>query len=245
MLKIGGQEMKTIFRLTLKAAARDPFLLFWSIILPIGGTIGLGKLIKSPEYPLHILIGMVATSILFYSFMTTSYTILAQRRRGVYNLLRVTPMSLWKYICSTSGAWALTSILCGIIVLMSGIVVFHINVKAISIFTTIPIVLIATIGYVFFSFFIAGLSRTEGNLSIITNIFSIPLLFCSNAFYSLDGAPKWIQSISRFNPFQWFINGLSSSLSLDLWGYFINILLLLIACAVALVLALRTFKYSD
>jgi len=34
--------MKTIFKLTMKFAYRDPFMLFWSILLPIGGLIGLG-----------------------------------------------------------------------------------------------------------------------------------------------------------------------------------------------------------
>lgn len=90
--------MDTIFKLTLKSAGRDPFLFFWSILLPLGGSIGLGMLIKTPEYAQHILTGMMAVSILFYSFMTTAYSILTQRRRGVYNLLRITPMPLWKYI---------------------------------------------------------------------------------------------------------------------------------------------------
>ncbi len=57
--------MKTIFKLTLKSAGRDPFLFFWSILLPVGGAIGLGMLIKSSEYPQHILTGMMAVSILF------------------------------------------------------------------------------------------------------------------------------------------------------------------------------------
>lgn len=144
--------MNTIFRLTLKSATRDPFLLFWSIVLPIGGTIGLGMFIKSPDYPERILTGMMAVSILFYSFMTTSFAVLTQRRRGVYNLLRVTPMSLWKYICSISGAWTLTSLVCAILVLISGIFVFELNIAVRSIVALIPVIIIATISYVFLSF---------------------------------------------------------------------------------------------
>lgn len=237
--------MNTIFALTLKSATRDPFLLFWSILLPVGGTIGLGMLIKSPEYPLHILTGMMAVSILFYSFMTTAYSILSQRRRGVYNLLRVTPMSLWQYVCSISGAWALTALGCGILVLASGVIVLHLDISILSVVVMLPVIIIATIGYVFLSFFVAGLSRTEGNVSMITNILSLPLLFCSNAFYALDRAPGWIQVLSRFNPFQWFINGLRSSLSLGWQEYFISICLLTGAAIAALLLALKTFKYTD
>ncbi len=237
--------MKTIFRLTLKAATRDPFLLLWSILLPIGGTIGLGMFIKAPEYPRHILTGMMAVSILFYAFMTTAFAILAQRRRGVYNLLRVTPMPLLKYVWSISSAWMLISFLCALFTLSTGVLVFKLNVSLRSFIALLPMIIIATLGYVFLSFFIASLSRTESNVSIITNIITMPLLFGSSAFYSLNSAPEFIQTINRFNPFQWFINGLRSSLDSAWESYFISLGLVSLLAIAALILALKTFKYTD
>lgn len=237
--------MKTIFSLTFKSASRDPFLLLWSIILPIGGALGLGVLIKSPEYPERILTGMMAVSILFYSFMTTSYTILTQRQRGVYNLLRVTPMPLWQYICSISGAWTLISSLCATLVLLSGVFVLKLNISVQSLLVLIPVIIISTLGYVFFSFFIASLSRTENNISILTNIITMPLLLSSSAFYSLNNAPEWLQTINRLNPFQWFINGLRSALDLAWGSYFTNMGLVLLVTVIGLMLALKTFRYTD
>lgn len=237
--------MKTIFNLTFKSAGRDPFLLFWSILLPIGGTIGLGKLIQSPDYPAHILTGMIAVSILFYAFMTTSFAILIQRRRGVYNLLRITPMPLWKYICSISGAWTLISIVCAMLVLFSGIFVLKIHISFHSFFALIPIIVIATVGYVFFSFFIASLSRTENNVSILSNIITMPLLISSSAFYSLNDAPGFLQIMSKFNPFQWFVSGLRDAIDLSWLSYFTNLGLLFLLALLTLLLALRTFRFSD
>lgn len=237
--------MKTIFRLTLKSATRDPFLLLWSVLLPIGGTIGLGIFIKSPEYPLRILTGMMAVSIFFYAFMTTSFAVLTQRRRGVYHLLRVTPMSLWKYIGSISGAWTLISFLCAMLVLVSGILVLKIDVSVTTFLFMVPVIIIATLGYVFFSFFIASLSRTENNVSIITNMITMPLLFSSSAFYSLNNAPKFIQTIHKFNPFQWFLNGLRSSITFAWQDYLTSFGLLSIVAVFAFLLALKTFRYAD
>lgn len=237
--------MRTIFKLTLKSASRDPFLFFWSILLPVGGAIGLGLLFNSTEYPRYILTGMMAVSILFYSFMTTSYSILTQRRRGVYHLLRITPMPLWKYISSISGAWTLTSLLCGMIVLLSGGILFQIEHLMLAILLMIPLIFLAALGYVFLSFFVASLVSTEGNLSMLTSMGILPFLFCSKAFYSLNNAPEWIQTLSRFNPFQWFIDGLRSSLALDWSNYFISAGLLLITGIVAFVLAVRTFRFAQ
>lgn len=238
-------KMKTIFSLTFKSASRDPFLLLWSLLLPIGGSIGLGVFIRSPEYPQHILTGMMAASILFYAFMTTSFAILTQRRRGVYNLLRVTPMSLWKYVCSISGAWTLISLICAILILLSGIIVLKLNISIPAFLALIPILILAALSYVFFSFFIASLSRTENNISILTNIITMPLLFSSSAFYSLKSAPEFIQIISRFNPFQWFLNGLRSAFDLNWASYLTNMGLLLLMVIAALIAALKTFRYAD
>ena len=87
--------MKSIISITMKSALRDPFLILWSVVLPIGGSIILGYLIDIQGYPVYIMTGMTATGIFFYSLITTSYAIMAHRRRGVYKLLRVTPMKLW------------------------------------------------------------------------------------------------------------------------------------------------------
>ena len=237
--------MKTIFGLTIKSATRDLFLLLWSLIIPIGGSIALGILIKSPEYPQRIVIGMMAMSILFYTFITAAYTIMGQRRRGVYSLLRVTPMPLWKYVISVSSAWTLIAASCGMLLIIVCIPIFKLRISISSIITTIPVILIAAVGFVFCSFFVSSLVRTESHMSMVTNLISMPMLFCSDAFYSLESAPAFLRTISRFNPFQWFINGLRNALDLNFKGYIINIGLLLVLFIVGLLLALRAFKYTD
>jgi ABC-2 type transport system permease protein len=237
--------MKAIFKLTFKAGSRDPFLLFWSIILPVGGVIGLGIFIKSPDYSKQILTGMIAVSILFYLFMTTSFTILAQRRRGVYNLLRITPMPLWKYVCSISGAWTLISFLCAMLVLLSGIFILKIEITVRTFLALLPLNIMANVGYIFFSFFIASISRTENHISILTNIVAMPLLFTSSAFYSLKNTPQILQLINRFNPFEWFIDGLRNAFNLAWVNYMADLGLVSLVAFASLLLALKTFQYSD
>lgn len=237
--------MKTIFALTLKAAARDPYLLFWSILLPVGGTIGLGLLIGRPEYPLHIMTGMMAVSMLFYAFSTTSFAILGQRRRGVYNLLRVTPMPLWQYICGVSGAWTLVSLVCGLLVLGTGTIAFQLNIRLLSLLMLLPSGLLAALGYVLLSFFASSFCRTEAHASMVTNVAVMPLFFISDGFYALAKAPAWLQTASRFNPFQWFLNGLRSALALDPGPWLASLGLLVLLLAAALALAVRTFRFSD
>lgn len=237
--------MKKIFGFTVKSALRDPYLLFWSILLPVGGCVALGMFIKIPQYSSRILTGMMAVSVLFFALVTVAFYSLGQRRRGVYNLLKVTPTPLWSYICAVSGAWMMVAVLCSLLVLAAGALVFGIGLSAVSVLMLLPILLAASISYVFLSFFVSSLSKNEGHVNMISNLFTLPMMFCSDAFYSLENAPGALRVISRINPFQWFINGLRASFAADSIGWLINLALLLALLAVALLLAVRTFRFSD
>lgn len=237
--------MNTVFGLSLKAAAREPFLLFWSIIMPIGGTIGLGLLVNRPVYSIQITTGMMAMGILFYAFTTTVFSVLAQRKRGVYKLLRVTPMPLWRYILSVSSAWIMISLLCGMLVLSVGAIVFGFSLSPLAVIMIGIVCILGASGYVFFSFFISGLCKSESQASITTNLITLPFLLCSSAFYSLDGAPQWVQILSYFNPFQWFVSGLRSGWSLAASGWLTSVGVLLVLLIVSLFLAVKSLGFNE
>lgn len=237
--------MNTVFSLSLRSAAREPFLLFWSIIMPVAGTIGLGLLIHQPGYTLQITTGMMAMGILFYAFTTTVFSVLAQRKRGVYQLLRVTPLPLWRYILSVSGAWILVSLLCAGLVLTVGSIVFDFRPSVLSVIMMGMVCVLGAGGYVFFSFFISGLCKSEAQASIATNLITLPFLLCSSAFYSLDEAPKWVQRLSAFNLFQWFVDGLRTGFLMDTTGWLACIGVLLLILVVTLFLAVRSFGFND
>lgn len=237
--------MNTVFSLSLRSAAREPFLLFWSIIMPIAGMIGLGMLIHQPGYNLQITTGMMAMGILFYAFTTTVFSVLAQRKRGVYKLLRVTPMPLWRYILSVSSAWTLISLLCAGLVLAVGSMVFDFSPSVLALMMMGMVCMLGAGGYVFLSFFISGLCKTEAQASIATNLITLPFLLCSSAFYSLDGAPTWVQLLSLVNPFQWLLSGLRTGFLMDVTGWFASMAGLLLILIITLFLAVRSFEFSE
>jgi len=237
--------MNTIVKLTFKSATRDPFLILWSLLVPITGAIGLGLFVKAPQYPLRILTGMVATSVLFYTLTTTSFAVLGQRRRGVYRLLKVTPMPLWAYVCSVATAWVLIALCSAGLVLVCGMGALGVGLAPLGLAAMVPAVLLAALGGVFFSFVVASVGRTENSVSILNNFITLPLLFASDAFYSLQGAPRFVQIISRVNPLQWFVSALRAAAAQSWGSYAANLGLVALTAAAALLLAVKTFRYSE
>ncbi|MGE7997553.1 ABC transporter permease [Lysinibacillus sp. NPDC093190] len=235
--------MKAIFVLNLKSSIKDMYLLFWSILMPFAAIIALK--IFLPSYAENYVEGIIAVSVFFYSFMTTAFIALSQRKRGVYNLLHATPLPLWKYIVSISSAWSIVAIILSYIVLLFSIVINQLNFSFNILLYMTPIILIASLSFVFFSFFISSLVKNEGHLSMTANVLMIPLLLCSNAFFTMEKAPNLIQYISLVNPFEWFLNGIKAAFlnNFSTWG---ESLLLLLGClALTLIISLKTFKYSD
>lgn len=235
--------MKVIFVLNLKSSIKDMYLLFWSILMPFAAIIALR--IFLPSYSGNYVEGIIAVSVFFYSFMTTAFIALSQRKRGVYNLLHATPLPLWKYIVSISSAWAIVAIILSYIVLLFSIVINQLKFSLNILLYMTPIILIASFSFVFLSFFISSLVKNEGHLSMTANVLMIPLILCSNAFFTMEKAPNLIQYISLVNPFEWFLNGIKAAFlnNFSIWG---ESLLLLLGClALTLIISLKTFKYSD
>ncbi|MDO4721078.1 MAG: ABC transporter permease [Peptostreptococcaceae bacterium] len=237
--------MKTLFLLTIKSAARDFYLLLWSLAVPVGTSLLLGTLIKDPEYMKRISVGMTAVSIVFYAFSVTAYTIMAQRKRGVYSLLRVTSMGLWEYVCSVSSAWVLISVVCGIVVLSVCKAAFGFPLSLLFVAALPPVLAAAAAGYICCSFYISGKVRDEAQMSMVTNLILFPLLFCSDAFYSLEKAPSIFRMLSFINPLQWFLNGIHAALDQNAGRYLVYFGLLLVFLLGALGLSLRSFHSKD
>ena len=197
------------------------------------------------SYTIHILTAMTCVSVLAYSFMTTSFNVLSQRRRGVYNLLKVTPLPLYKYIISLSSAWVIISIISSLFVFFVCALFFKIEFSFISILLFLPVIIIASLLYIFISFFVSSLVKNNETASILYNIILMASMFLSDGYYSLYNAPNIVKLLSKLNIFQYFLNAFRGAFYFDFKAYFIGIAVLLVCLIVALILAVNTFRYAD
>lgn len=234
--------MKTVFLLTLKSATKDIYMLFWSILLPIIALV-LTRIFL-PDYSAYVMPAIVAISVFFYSFISTAFVSLADRRRGVYHLLYATPMPLYKYILGVASAWAFISLCLGYMILIIGMIINKFPLSFINIIKFFPIIFIGSLSYIFLSFIFSSLVKNEGHLSMSTNLAMLPMFFLGSSFYSLDNAPHFVQYLSFINPFEWFVIGIRASIHSGIAASFYSVGMLSIFLILFLILSLRTFKYE-
>ncbi|KMK77527.1 ABC transporter permease [Alkalihalobacillus pseudalcaliphilus] len=204
--------MNLTFQITLKSSFRDVYLLFYSIILPVALYAGLGFYFPNAAYQAQLLAGVIGVSILFWSMVTNGFTIFQQRMQGVFKLLNITPFKTSSFIISTISAWVCISLIISIFLIISGVILFDIHLDFISLLFIMIFVILGTLMFSLIGFIIALISNDVNQVSMFSNLISLPFIFLSEAFYSMSNAPKWIQILSEINPFGYLIEGIHLSI---------------------------------
>lgn len=112
------------------------------------------------------------------------------------------------------------------------------------------IALLFGLGLAGLNVFIALRTRNTESTFLIANFLTLPLLFTSSAQLPLQLLPSWLQTIARFNPVTYAIdgmrillNGSQSITGLDPQSEMIRALLILsVIAAITLTLAVRSFR---
>lgn len=203
--------MFTLFRTLLTGQFRDVHTLFWTIMFPIALLIGLGLYFDEPGYAERLLAGVLAMNLLFGPGMVTPFQVMSLRSRGVFKLLRATPMPTPVFIAASACARTALSLAVSAGLIAAGAIIFGVKLTIAGLVLMLPLLLIGSLCFTAVGFVIGNLARNESDTSIISNLICLPMLFASEAFYSLEHAPRWIQTISKLHPFSYLVDGLSAA----------------------------------
>jgi ABC-2 type transport system permease protein len=211
-----------ILRTMLAGIFRDIHTLIWTIVFPVAMLIGLGLYMDDPAFSERITTGVLTTNVLFGAAMVTAFQVMAQRNRGVYKLLRVTPFSTAKFIAAMTGARTVLTLMVSACIVIMAVLFLGVKIHSEGLLLMLVILLIGTVCFTAVGFLAANLARDESNVNMISNLISFPMLFTSEAFYSLKNSPEWVQTIGQLLPFHYFVKAMSAALnpagaSADVW----------------------------
>lgn len=201
--------MFTIFKTMLLGIARDAHTLFWTILFPVAMLCGLGLYFDGSGYAERLLAGVLAMNVLFGATMVTAFNVMAQRNRGVYKLLRATPFSTAAFIAAMTGARTVLALVVSVCIIVTAALLFGVSLSLAGLAGILLALFLGSICFTAIGFFAANLSRDESNVNMISNLISFPMLFASEAFYSLQNAPVWVKTAAQVQPFHYFVKALN------------------------------------
>ena len=143
--------------------------------------------------------GVMAMNMMFSALWGVGFVVVRYRKNGTLKRLKATPLTAFEYLTAQmiSRIFLLMFTLC--VVWFGSNLIFHFQIHGSYLL-------------VFFLFFLGGLNlcgmglvlaargTSEEFASGVLNIISWPMMFLSEVWFSLDGAPKWVRTSAEIFP---------------------------------------------
>jgi len=234
----------TVFRMMLVTSLKDKITLFYALVFPILLMAGLGYYFDSPEYRERLLVGVIALSTLFWSVQGVAFQVYQQRNKGVYKLLKLTPFPTVSFVLALTLSRTLLGLCINAIILLIGAPMFGIALTFSGVIQLLAMLLSGMLCFTCLGFLVVNFARHEGQINMLSNLLQIPMVFGSEAFYSLSAAPEWLARVGKCLPFAYFVEGLQAAAKADIRPWGVSMLIVLGFAFVILVLATLTFRWS-
>lgn len=205
-----------VFQRHMLLMIRTPMWVFLGIAQPIVYLILFAPLLKpalaslgtqsmSDAYRIYVPGMLVALAIA--GGLTVGFGLLAERRAGVIERARVTPVSRLALLLGRALRDVVTLLIqAAIITVLS--VPFGLYVRIGDVLLAFLLLGLLTLMASAVSYGIALKVRTEGVLGQVINNVAQPLLLLSGCLLPIALAPVWLQRIADFNPFAWAVDGM-------------------------------------
>ncbi|MBT4641208.1 MAG: ABC transporter permease [Deltaproteobacteria bacterium] len=143
--------------------------------------------------------GILAMNMMFSALYGVGYTVVRYRKNGVLKRLKATPLSAVEYLSAQMLSRIFLLMFTTVIVWTGCDLVFSFRTVG-SYFNIFVIFFLGSLSLTSLGLIIASRGTSEEFSSGILNFISWPMMFLSEVWFSLEGAPAWIKTVSQVFP---------------------------------------------
>jgi len=159
---------------------------------------------KATRYVDWIVPGVIGMNMMFSSLFGVGYVIVRYRKNGVLKRFKATPVSALNFVGAQAASRLVIVLLTSIFVFTGTNLFLHFMMRGsyldLLLVTTLGILCMISIGLVF-----ASRMRSEELAGGVLNLITFPMLALSGVFFSLEGSPQILRTVSRGFPLTHFI----------------------------------------
>ena len=150
--------------------------------------------------------GILAMNMMFSALWGVGYIVVRYRKNGALRRLKATPLTAFEYLSAQMLSRLFLLMFTLLVVWFGCDLIFHFNVAG-------------SLGSIFVMFFLGSLSLTALGLVLaargtseefttgILNFISWPMMFLSEVWFSLEGAPGWVKQLAQIFPLTHLLRG--------------------------------------
>lgn len=189
--------------------------------------------------------GIIGLNMMFSCFFGVGFIIIRYRKNGVLKRLKATPVTAMNFLSAQAVSRFFIIILSSTLVFAGSSIFLRFTVKG-SVFNLLLIAGVGVFSLISLGLFLAARIKNEELGGGIINLATWPMMLFSGTFYNIEGAPPFVQSISRALPLTHILEGMRAIMidGATLSQILPNIIFLLIFTAVFLVLSSLLFRWE-
>lgn len=151
--------------------------------------------------------GILGWAISVGAVFSVALMLVSWREKGILRQLRLAPVSTGelaaaRLLVSIGVALAQTALFFAV-----GIVLFGLQLSG-AWWMAVPLVVAGTLAFLAVGLLVGGFAKTVDAASAIANLVVLPMAFLSGAFFPVDTAPYWLQTLAKLLPLRYLLEGL-------------------------------------
>ena len=159
---------------------------------------------RATRYVDWLVPGVIGMNMMFSSLFGVGYVIVRYRKNGVLKRLKATPVHALNFVAAQAASRLVIVLLTSAFVFTGTNLILHFMMRGhyldLLILTTLGILCMISLGLVF-----ASRMKSEEMAGGVLNIITFPMVALSGVFFSLEGSPAILRTVSRAFPLTHFI----------------------------------------
>ncbi len=189
--------------------------------------------------------GILGMNMMFSCLFGVGYVIVRYRKNGYLKRLNATPLTAFEFIVAQVLSRLLLIMTITVVIFMATWLVLDLRVEG-SLLALFVLALLGSVSMIAMGLIISSRVTSEELAGGLLNVLSWPMMFLSGVWFSLEGAPEWVQASAGLLPLTHLLNG-ARAIMLDgagllSLGYEISVLAGM--TVVFLLLGAATFKWT-
>jgi len=143
--------------------------------------------------------GILAMNMMFSALFGVGYVIVRYRKNGVLKRLKATPLTALEYLTAQTISRLIILTFMVVIIWVGCDFIFSFNVEG-SFFDLIIVFFIGSFSLISLGVIVASRGTNEELTSGILNFLTWPMMFLSEVWFSIEGAPHWLKMFANIFP---------------------------------------------
>jgi ABC-2 type transport system permease protein len=201
---------------------------------------------RSKRYIDFLVPGLLALTLMQISIGGSGYNIVEYRRKGILKRLFVTPIRPSQFIGGLVAARLLITVSEVTFLLAVAVFLLKVPVEG-NLLELFFLIILGSAIFLSLGFFMGSLAKTQQAIMLLGNLVTLPQIFLSGVFYSIDSMPDGLQPIASMLPLSFVVSSVREVIinGTGLLEQLPTLLGLVVWLAISLFLAIRMFVWKE